>query len=84
MSTQVDKAQSLARLHAAPEILRLVNVWDAVSARTVAALPETRAIATAGHPRRDDLGVAPASDMDWSPCVAPTVRRQLPAAIGSG
>jgi 2-methylisocitrate lyase-like PEP mutase family enzyme len=49
MSTQVDKAQSLARLHAAPEILRLVNVWDAVSARTVAALPETRAIATAGH-----------------------------------
>lgn len=49
MSTQVDKAQSLARLHAAPEILRLANVWDAVSAKTIAALPETRAIATAGH-----------------------------------
>jgi 2-methylisocitrate lyase-like PEP mutase family enzyme len=49
MSTQVDRAQSLARLHAAPEILRLVNVWDAVSAKTIAALPETRAIATAGH-----------------------------------
>lgn len=49
MSTQVDKAQSLERLHAAPEILRLVNVWDVVSARTIAALPETRAIATAGH-----------------------------------
>ncbi|KRB37677.1 isocitrate lyase/PEP mutase family protein [Microbacterium sp. Root180] len=49
MSTQVDKAQSLERLHAAPEILRVVNVWDAVSARTIAALPETRAIATAGH-----------------------------------
>lgn len=49
MSTQVEKAQSLERLHAAPEILRVVNVWDAVSARTVAALPETRAIATAGH-----------------------------------
>jgi len=27
----------------------MVNVWDAVSAATVAALPETRAIATAGH-----------------------------------
>lgn len=49
MSTQVEKAQSLERLHAAPEILRVVNVWDVVSARTVAALPETRAIATAGH-----------------------------------
>jgi 2-methylisocitrate lyase-like PEP mutase family enzyme len=49
MTTQAEKAQTLARLHAAPEILRVVNVWDAVSARTVAALPETRAIATAGH-----------------------------------
>lgn len=49
MTTQAEKAQTLARLHAAPEILRVVNVWDAVSARTIAALPETRAIATAGH-----------------------------------
>ena len=49
MSTQVDRAQSLARLHAAPEILRVVNVWDAVSAKAIAALPETKAIATAGH-----------------------------------
>jgi len=49
MTTQAEKAQTLARLHAAPEILRVVNVWDAVSARAVAALPETRAIATAGH-----------------------------------
>jgi len=44
-----DKALELERLHQAPEILRLVNVWDAVSAKTVAALPETKAIATAGH-----------------------------------
>ena len=49
MSTQVEKAQTLARLHAAPEILRVPNVWDVVSAKTIAALPETRAIATAGH-----------------------------------
>lgn len=49
MSTQVEKAQSLESLHSAPEILQVVNVWDAVSARTIAALPETRAIATAGH-----------------------------------
>lgn len=49
MSTQVEKARTLARLHAASEILRVANVWDAVSAKAIAALPETRAIATAGH-----------------------------------
>ncbi|WP_456283505.1 isocitrate lyase/PEP mutase family protein [Microbacterium sp. JZ101] len=48
MSIQ-DRALSLKSLHEAPEILRVVNVWDAVSARTVADLPGTRAIATAGH-----------------------------------
>lgn len=43
------KAQALVGLYDAPEILRVVNVWDVVSARAVAALPETKAIATAGH-----------------------------------
>ncbi len=42
-------ANALATLYAAPEILRVVNVWDAVSARVVSELPGTRAIATAGH-----------------------------------
>ena len=49
MSTQSAKAQTLTQLHAAPEILRVVNVWDAISTKAVAELPETRAIATAGH-----------------------------------
>lgn len=49
MTDTADKAQRLAALHEAPEILRVVNVWDAVSASAVAAVPETRAIATAGH-----------------------------------
>lgn len=49
MTSSVEKAQVLARLHSDPEILRLVNVWDVVSARAVAALPETTALATAGH-----------------------------------
>ena len=49
MTTQQEKAQTLAALHAAPEILRVVNVWDVVSARAVAALPDTQALATAGH-----------------------------------
>lgn len=44
-----DRAERLKALHEAPEILQVVNVWDAVSTATVAALPETRAIATAGH-----------------------------------
>lgn len=49
MSALSDKAQSFARLHTAPEILRVVNIWDVVSARAIAALPETKALATAGH-----------------------------------
>lgn len=49
MITTLGKAHTLERLHAAPEILRVVNVWDVVSAQAVADLPETRAIATAGH-----------------------------------
>ncbi|MCW2164252.1 2-Methylisocitrate lyase, PEP mutase family [Microbacterium hydrothermale] len=49
MTAVADRARTLARLHAAPEILRVVNVWDVVSARAVAALPETTALATAGH-----------------------------------
>jgi 2-methylisocitrate lyase-like PEP mutase family enzyme len=49
MSTQIERAQSFAQLHTAPEILRVVNVWDVVSAKAIAALPETKAIATAGH-----------------------------------
>ena len=58
MSTQQEKAHTLAQLHAAPEILRVVNVWDVVSARTVAALPETKAIVTAGHSIAATFGYA--------------------------
>ncbi|MEV7605732.1 isocitrate lyase/phosphoenolpyruvate mutase family protein [Paenarthrobacter sp. NPDC089322] len=43
------RAEKLKALHEAPEILSVVNVWDAISASTVAAVPETKAIATAGH-----------------------------------
>jgi 2-methylisocitrate lyase-like PEP mutase family enzyme len=48
MSTN-DKALTLKALHEAPEILRVVNVWDAISAKVIADLPETKALATAGH-----------------------------------
>jgi 2-methylisocitrate lyase-like PEP mutase family enzyme len=43
----VARAHELRRLHTDPSILVLVNVWDVASARTVAAVPGCRAIATA-------------------------------------
>jgi 2-methylisocitrate lyase-like PEP mutase family enzyme len=47
MTSTFEKAETLRLLHHEPEILVLVNVWDAASACTVAALPGCRAIATA-------------------------------------
>ena len=49
MSTLQDKARELQRLHADPELLKLVNVWDVASARVVAQTEGTRALATASH-----------------------------------
>jgi 2-methylisocitrate lyase-like PEP mutase family enzyme len=43
------RAERLRMLHAAPELLVLVNVWDAASARVVAAQPGCHALATASH-----------------------------------
>ncbi len=48
-SDLISRAERLRALHAAPEILTLINVWDVVSARIVAALPGTSALATASH-----------------------------------
>jgi len=49
MTSSQDRAAELLRLHTDPELLQVVNVWDVASARTIAALPETRALATASH-----------------------------------
>lgn len=43
------KATELLRLHHAPEILQVVNVWDAITAKVVADVPGTKALATASH-----------------------------------
>lgn len=43
------KATELLRLHQAPEILQVINVWDAVSAKVVTDVPGTAALATASH-----------------------------------
>lgn len=45
----LEKAETLRALYRAPEIVRVVNVWDAISTKIIADLPETKAIATAGH-----------------------------------
>jgi len=47
--TLAETAAELRRLHTDPELLQVVNVWDVVSAKAVAALHTTRAIATASH-----------------------------------
>lgn len=44
-----EKAAALLDLHRAPELLKLVNVWDVVSAKVIADLPGTTALATASH-----------------------------------
>lgn len=49
-------AQELRRLHDDPDVLVLVNVWDAASARAVAALPGCRAIASASHAIANSFG----------------------------
>ncbi|BCW69872.1 isocitrate lyase/phosphoenolpyruvate mutase family protein [Arthrobacter sp. NicSoilB8] len=43
------KAAELLRLHRAPEILQVINVWDAITAKVVADVPGTKALATASH-----------------------------------
>jgi 2-methylisocitrate lyase-like PEP mutase family enzyme len=48
-SVTADRAAELLRLHQDPELLTVVNVWDVVSARAVAATPGTKALATASH-----------------------------------
>ncbi len=43
------KAAELLRLHTAPELLTVVNVWDVITATVIADLPGTTALATASH-----------------------------------
>ncbi|RSD09163.1 isocitrate lyase/PEP mutase family protein [Amycolatopsis eburnea] len=49
MSSTAEKATLLQELHAAPELLLVVNVWDAITAKVVAETPGTRALATPSH-----------------------------------
>lgn len=52
----MSKGAALLRLHEAPELLVLPNVWDVASARVVAGLPGCRAVATASYAVAASLG----------------------------
>jgi 2-methylisocitrate lyase-like PEP mutase family enzyme len=56
MTTIQERGSELRRLHEAPELLQVVNVWDVISAKVVAELPDTRALATASHSIAATLG----------------------------
>ncbi|BDZ54589.1 isocitrate lyase/PEP mutase family protein [Agromyces marinus] len=47
--TPAEAGAALRRMHTEDDLLQVVNVWDVASARTIAALPETRAVATASR-----------------------------------
>lgn len=49
MTANPDLAGRLLQLHRADTLLTVVNVWDAISARVVADVPGTTALATASH-----------------------------------
>lgn len=72
------RAEALRRLHEAPELLVLVNVWDAASARTVASAPGCRAIATASWSIAAAHGVA---DGDLPPAEMLAAVGRIAAAV---
>ncbi|MFD9736403.1 isocitrate lyase/phosphoenolpyruvate mutase family protein [Umezawaea sp. NPDC059074] len=49
MSSLAAKATTLLDLHTAPALLKVVNVWDVISATVVADVEGTTALATASH-----------------------------------
>lgn len=54
--TTAARASDLLALHQAPELLTVVNVWDAITAKVVAETPGTQALATASHSIAATLG----------------------------
>ena len=52
----VAKGAELLRLHQDPSLLTVVNVWDVISARVVADVDGTTALATASHSIAASLG----------------------------
>jgi 2-methylisocitrate lyase-like PEP mutase family enzyme len=84
------RAEELRRLHNEPAILVLVNVWDAASARTVAAVPGCRAIATASwaiaaaRGRPDGEAIGREAMLEAVRCVAEAVEQPVTADLEGG
>ncbi|MDR7086440.1 2-methylisocitrate lyase-like PEP mutase family enzyme [Aeromicrobium panaciterrae] len=49
MTNVAEQATALLALHSDPKLLTVVNVWDAISAKIVAEVEGTQALATASH-----------------------------------
>ncbi|QCR19581.1 isocitrate lyase/PEP mutase family protein [Agrococcus sp. SGAir0287] len=56
MTTTAERATELLRLHRDPSLLKVVNVWDPISASAVAGAAGTSALATASHSIAATLG----------------------------
>ncbi|WP_028474013.1 isocitrate lyase/PEP mutase family protein [Nocardioides alkalitolerans] len=54
--TTASRATALLDLHRADELLTVVNVWDVITAKVVADIPGTTALATASHSIAASLG----------------------------
>jgi 2-methylisocitrate lyase-like PEP mutase family enzyme len=74
MTTPAKKAAELLRLYNDEELLQVVNVWDVASARTIAALPQTRALATASHAIAESNGYADGENIPLELVLAMTAR----------
>lgn len=71
------RAELLRHLHADPDLLVLVNVWDVASARAVAALPGCRAVATAS------AAIAAAHGYPDGECIPPDLMLAAVARIAA-
>ncbi len=74
MSDVATRAEALRALHRPGDPVVLVNVWDAASARTVAAVPGCRAVATASWSIAAAHGVADGEQLGRSAMLAEVAR----------
>ena len=75
------KATELRRLHQAPTILQIINVWDAVSAKVAGDVPGTAALATASHSIAASLGYEDGENIPVDLMIEAAGRSQATSAL---
>ncbi|WP_345376179.1 isocitrate lyase/PEP mutase family protein [Frondihabitans cladoniiphilus] len=70
IQSTAEKAELLRSLHVPGDPLIVTNVWDAVTARVVAATPGVKALATASHSISDAHGVEDGEGLDVDEALA--------------